>query len=252
MNKIIVRESILLRKCIIHSSVLHKYPTHINQLTNHVQKRNFTPGFFQSLSASKPVEILQEATIQLHDLTGMHWWSTIIVSTFLLRGCFTLPLALYQTKILAKVENLTSEMPALVKELKFETAVAQKKFNWTDTEARIMYNHSLKKQWTNLIIRDNCHPMKGAVIILFQLPLWIMQSCALRNMLYIQPDPTSLKAQLVCTEMSLGGFGWVPNLVDIDHSFILPVALGLLNLTILEVTSLFILQNVALIMITLL
>ena len=35
--------------------------------------------------------------------------------------------------------------------------------------------------------------------------------------------------------MSLGGFVWIQNLTEVDHSYILPVTLGLINLAILEV-----------------
>ena len=34
-------------------------------------------------------------------------------------------------------------MPEIVKELKKETAVAIKQFNWTEDQARKMYNHSV-------------------------------------------------------------------------------------------------------------
>lgn len=237
MNKIILSERMLFRKCILHSSqaVTHHHTVQ-NHLNIHQQRRNFTPGIWESISASKPVGFLQDLTIQLHDVSGMPWWSTIIVSTFMLRGFITLPLALYQNKNLAKFEKISTEdMPQIVKELKMETAVAVRKFNWTEQQARIMYTRSLDKQWKNLIAKENCHPMKSAVVLLFQLPLWIMQSCALRNMIFMQPDPSIIKAQIVCAEMTLGGFGWIPNLTEVDHSYILPVTLGLINLAILEV-----------------
>lgn len=234
MYRIAIYQSISLPKCIHPASASLVLESHhvVNQ-----QKRNYaTPGFWQSLSESKPVAILQDATIQLHDMTGMPWWATIIASTFLLRGCITFPLALYQNKILAKVERLsTVDMPELVKELKMETAIAKRKFEWTEQQAKSTYTRSLNKQWKNLLARDNCHPAKSFVIILFQLPLWIMQSCALRNMLYMMPDPSSITAQVVCAEMTLGGFGWIPNLIEIDHSYILPVTLGVINLAIVEV-----------------
>lgn len=36
-------------------------------------------------------------------------------------------------------------------------------------------------------------------------------------------------------ELTTGGFGWIQNLIDIDHYFILPSLFGLSNLVILEV-----------------
>lgn len=46
-----------------------------------------------------------------------------------------------------------------------------------------------------------------------------------------------LRAQIVVTEMTIGGFGWIPNLTVVDNSYILPVTLGLINLAIVEVQS---------------
>jgi inner membrane protein COX18 len=51
----------------------------------------------------------------------------------------------------------------------------------------------------------------------------------------MQPDPSSLQAQISFSEMVVGGFGFVPNLTEVDHSLILPVTLGVLNLTIIEI-----------------
>lgn len=51
------------------------------------------------------------------------------------------------------------------------------------------------------------------------------------------PDPTSLEAKLIFTQLTLGGFLWVPNLVEVDSSYILPVLLGLINLSIIQIQS---------------
>lgn len=67
--------------------------------------------------------------------------------------------------------------------------------------------------------------------------MWVFQSMALRNMVNLLPDPTSLQAQIVATELTVGGFGWIPNLTVVDSSFILPVALGIMNLGIIEVIN---------------
>lgn len=235
MNKIVKFEFLHFRRCLSQSSPALHANGFFNPQTQ--QRRQFSQEFWTSVSSSAPVTFGQEAITQLHDVTGLPWWSTIILSTVLLRGVVTFPLAIYQTKIVAKVEKLTEEMPALVAELKGETVFAMKKFGWTEKQTRIMYNRSLKKQWNKLIVRDNCHPAKSAIVLLFQIPLWITQSWAIRNLIYMQPDPTAVKAQLIAAEMMLGGFGWIPNLSEVDHSLILPVTLGLLNLTIIEVRN---------------
>ncbi|KAJ9578456.1 hypothetical protein L9F63_005326 [Diploptera punctata] len=162
--------------------------------------------------------------------------ATIILTTVFVRSVITLPLAVYQNYILAKVENLQLvEMPEIVKELKRETAIAMKQFNWTEKEARMIYNRSLKKQWNNLILRDNCHPFKASILLWVQIPMWISISVAIRNLVYMLPHQDA--AMVTYMEMSVGGFGWIPNLLIPDEALVLPVALGLINLAIVELQT---------------
>lgn len=86
-----------------------------------------------------------------------------------------------------------------------------------------------------MIVRDNCHPAKTFIVLWVQIPLWICLSMALRNMVYALPDPTSLHAQIILTQLTLDGFGWIPNLTEVDASYILPIILGLTNLAVIEV-----------------
>uniref|UniRef100_A0A1I8QCZ7 Membrane insertase YidC/Oxa/ALB C-terminal domain-containing protein n=1 Tax=Stomoxys calcitrans TaxID=35570 RepID=A0A1I8QCZ7_STOCA len=197
----------------------------------------FFASVYQSLSTSTPVHYMQQGLIEIHDFTGLPWWLSIVASTFLFRSLVTLPLTIYQHKITARIEKISLEMPAIVEELKREAAVAMKKFKWTEKQTKLVYQRSIRKQWNKLVVRDNCHPAKTFIVLWGQIPLWIFQSMALRNMINMMPDPTSLQAQIVVTEMTIGGFGWIPNLTVVDSSYILPVALGLINLGIIEIQS---------------
>lgn len=40
----------------------------------------------------------------------------------------------------------------------------------------------VRLQAKEIYVRENCHPAKGSVLLLVQLPLWITMSLALRNM----------------------------------------------------------------------
>lgn len=109
--------------------------------------RNFSfSSFFTTVSNSAPVHHFQEHLVLLHDITGLPWWATIVLSTVALRTVITLPLAIYSNKVSAKLENITVEMPAIVKELKMEAAMARKKFEWSEQQTRIVYNRSVSKQ----------------------------------------------------------------------------------------------------------
>lgn len=68
--------------------------------------------------------------------------------------------------------------------------------------------------------------------------MWISLSISLRNLVYMLPDQ-DLSAKLTFTELSVGGFGFIPNLTEMDSSLILPVTLGIINLAIIEVIKIF-------------
>lgn len=92
----------------------------------------------------------------------------------------------------------------------------------------------MRVQYSKLIVKENCHPAKSMVILLGQIPLWIIQSVSIRNLLSLLPNPADITAQVAYTELTVGGFLWIPNLTQVDASFILPIALGIVNLSIIE------------------
>lgn len=100
-------------------------------------------SIFKWLSESTPVEYAQNFLLSVHDTTGLPWWATIICTTVLVRTTVTLPLAIYQYYILAKLENIKLEMPAIAKEMQKEMAVAIKMYKWDEKTARATYNRSV-------------------------------------------------------------------------------------------------------------
>ncbi|XP_012233652.2 cytochrome c oxidase assembly protein COX18, mitochondrial [Linepithema humile] len=189
---------------------------------------------FKTLSESTPVRIAQDSLLWIHDYTGLPWWLIIVLTTIMMRTTVTLPLFFYQQYILAKLENLKPEMDEIVKELKVETNYAMHKFNWSKEYARPLYNRSLKKQWNKLIVRENCHPAKASIVILFQVPLWISLSMSIRNLCYMLPKQDA-NAYATYQEFATDGLLWITNLTVADP-FVLPVAMGLFNLAIIEIT----------------
>ncbi|KAF2899096.1 hypothetical protein ILUMI_07085 [Ignelater luminosus] len=190
-------------------------------------------GIFRTISESTPVEYLQNFVVDVHDITGLPWWATVMCTTVLLRSSVTVPLAIYQNYILGKVHHIQSELSELAKELRNEVAIAVKLYNWDEKTAQYHFKRSLKKQWNSLVIRENCHPVKASLLIWFQIPMWICFSVALRNLVYILPK-TDVNAQIIFNELSVEGFGWIVDLTQADPFFILPVAMGLINLAIVE------------------
>lgn len=192
---------------------------------------------FTFLSENPVTDSFKTYVISVHEITGLPWWGTVIFSTFLLRIFLTLPLAIYQARIIAKVENISLlEMPEKAREVQKETAIKAKQLGWPESKAKFYYKHTLKKEWNTLIIRDNCHPLKATLTVWFQLPTWIFFSAALRNLAYMLPYKTA-EAQILYMNLAVGGFLWIPNLTQPDGLLILPVLLGLSNLAIIEIQA---------------
>lgn len=64
--------------------------------------------------------------------------------------------------------------------------------------------------------------------------MWVFLSISLRNLSFMMPKQ-DIDAAITYTELTIGGFAWIPNLTSPDSSLILPVTLGLVNLMIIEV-----------------
>lgn len=75
------------------------------------------------------------------------------------------------------------------------------------------------------------------ILLWTQIPLWIINSVSLRNLVFMLPNPNTLEAKVIFTELTLGGFGWMTNLTEVDSSLILPVLLGIINLSIIEIQA---------------
>uniref|UniRef100_V5HCK0 Membrane insertase YidC/Oxa/ALB C-terminal domain-containing protein n=2 Tax=Ixodes ricinus TaxID=34613 RepID=V5HCK0_IXORI len=171
-----------------------------------------------ALSRSAPVAYAQEFLETVHMNSGLSWCTTIVATSLALRIVVTLPLAVYQSHIIARLANLDKEIAQIAHELRGETARAVRMYNLDEKQAKYLYRRSLKKQINNLIVRDNCHPFKSSLVIWFQLPLWIGLSVALRNMAYMMPYQ-DMAAQALFLELSVGGALWFPNLTLPDPSF---------------------------------
>lgn len=100
-------------------------------------------GIFKWLSECTLVEYSQNFLLSVHEYSGLPWWASIICTTILLRTTVTLPLAVYQHYILAKLEKIKLELPIIAEEMKKEMAVAIRLYNWDEKTAKITYNRSV-------------------------------------------------------------------------------------------------------------
>ncbi|KAM9356889.1 cytochrome c oxidase assembly protein COX18, mitochondrial [Symphorus nematophorus] len=188
------------------------------------------PGWYGALSDSTPVHLCEQLLVSVQQVSELPWWLSIAVATLSIRTLITLPLAAYQLVIINKVEALQVEIAELAKRLRYEVSLRARDRGWTDKQSRFQFQKNLRRLVTELYIRDNCHPFKASVLVWVQLPLWISLSLALRN---LSLDQSALHSQLAA-----GGALWFSDLTSPDHTWLLPLCLGLTNLLIVEVFSL--------------
>lgn len=62
-------------------------------------------GWYEALATSAPVQGAEDVLLFAHTASGLPWWGSILLTTVVLRGAVTLPLAAYQHYILAKVRG---------------------------------------------------------------------------------------------------------------------------------------------------
>ncbi|XP_017561754.1 cytochrome c oxidase assembly protein COX18, mitochondrial [Pygocentrus nattereri] len=192
------------------------------------------PGWYESIADSGPVHLMEQLLVFGQQTTGLPWWASIICTTLALRTAVTLPLAVYQTIIIAKVEALQKEIAELARQLSYEISVKAREKGWSEKTCRYHFKKNLRRIVSELYVRDNCHPFKASLLIWVQLPMWVFLSLSLRNLsMGIGHVPAGLQE-----ELAAGGALWFSNLTLPDSTWIIPVSLGLVNLLITEIFAL--------------
>nr|XP_023676747.1 mitochondrial inner membrane protein COX18 [Paramormyrops kingsleyae] len=203
----------------------------------HLPSRNLTtgqPGWYESMANSQPIHLTEQLLVTVQQATGLPWWASIICTTAALRTAVTLPLAVYQMVIIAKVEGLQVEIAGLAKRLSYEVSIRAKQQGWSEKTCRYHFKKNLRRIVSELYVRDNCHPFKASLLVWVQLPMWVSLSLALRNLSTGRAGSPSA----IQEELAAGGALWFPDLTLPDSTWVMPVSLGLINLLIIEMFAL--------------
>ena len=192
----------------------------------------------------------------VHTFSHLPWWGVVISTTVALRLILTLPLAVHQSKTIAKMELLLPTLKQYQEAVKHNVVVKCRRANLPVEEANrqlkkavkfspsnfFPLNHvffpQAKKVARDLYSQEGCSPYRVALLPWVQLPLWITLSFALRNMAGFfpsaggqSPDDTAV----VETSLSAEGCLWFQDLTASDPYFILPIILVTSNLCNIEV-----------------
>lgn len=172
----------------------------------------------------------------MHYQTGLPWWASIMLTSIIARTIINLPLNILDVHTKAKQENLKFELREIAEKIQKKVQRQALSLELSPYRAHYLFTRDFNKEQKQLYIKNNCHPFKSVAIILLQAPIWISFSVAVRNICYMLPQVNTATLQDF-KELTTGGFGWIKNLIDIDHYFILPSLFGLSNLAILEINQ---------------
>ncbi|XP_076174291.1 cytochrome c oxidase assembly protein COX18, mitochondrial [Ptiloglossa arizonensis] len=217
------------------------YPVTVNNIRQYSNLASATAdrvalynnGIIKHISESSFVECIMDALRTLHQYTGLPWWATIILATFCTR-IFTFPLAVHQHQVIANIKNIRDEMKETTEHWKRMVTKNVTTSKWSAAHAKRVYRTNVRRKWKELIIRDNCHPAKVWVIFMLEAPIWLGLSLSLRNFCFMLPKTNDF-AHEDYLQFTTGGFGWMKNLTEIDHLYILPILFGLLSFAMIEI-----------------
>ncbi|KAM6949105.1 mitochondrial inner membrane protein OXA1L [Aplochiton taeniatus] len=163
------------------------------------------------LGSHTPVGLVQNMLEFMHIDVGLPWWGAIVVGTVLARMA-VFPVIVKGQREAAKLNNVLPEMTKLTNKMN-EAKQSGNKFDFA-------------KAYSDLTLFQKKHdvnPLRGFLVPLVQMPVFVSFFIALRKMAYL-PVPS----------MQTGGALWFMDLTAADPFYLLPVAVTATMFFILE------------------
>lgn len=157
---------------------------------------------------------MQELLEWTHLTTGLPWYLTIATVVVGIR------LALFpiMIKVMGNNARLAHIQPRLMANIQ--------KLKRAQSEKRMTEVAALQMETKKLMTDNNCHPIKGLILPLVQMPLFITFFFALRGM-----------SNAGLPDFATGGLAWFENLSIPDPYYVLPVLSAGATLAVLQVST---------------
>lgn len=186
-----------------------------------------------------PVYALQVFLETVHSWTHLPWWAVIVGSTIALRSIVTVPLAIYQNKLLAEIELRQPTISMMTEALKHRVVGECRRSNIPPEEAERQYSRRSRKMISEFYKSEGLSPLKLSILPWTQLPLWFFLSLSLRNLAGFFPWQRNADVVILpCPEITYEGVLWFPDLTAADPTLIIPCAVGIFNLANIELHAL--------------
>ena len=128
---------------------------------SNIRKMSTVDSMFNKLISLPPVHYMEDTLATVHDMMGLPWWATIMLSTCVMRLVLTLPAHITQQKVMAKRYVMSEEMkndilPALEKATNRHVVINK----WSKKKATDNYRR-VAAQFHIMKVREyNCHMAK--------------------------------------------------------------------------------------------
>lgn len=213
----------------------------------------------RNLSSDVPYAVIHAAERfyeGVHHYTHLPWWAVIACCTVALRSLITLPLAVHQNKMLAKIELLTPTLKEYQEAVQHNVIIKCRRENvpYEIANKRVkkevcvcvcisyilrqmchgIFGLQARKVARQLFSEEGCNPYKVAILPWVQLPLWVALSFALRDMTGVFPNRVPLNPEATLS-FANEGLLWFQDLTLPDPYCVLPVVLAFSNLLNIEV-----------------
>ncbi|XP_068704826.1 cytochrome c oxidase assembly protein COX18, mitochondrial-like [Montipora foliosa] len=207
------------------------------QSKRHSSNGHWSPYYFISPDLL-PIHALQTLLETVHSWTHLPWWAVIIGSTAVLRSVTTVPLAVHQNKLIAKIELHQPTVSMMTEALKHRVVGECRRSGLPADRADKLFKKRHRKMIYDYYQSEGCNPLKIYILPWIQLPLWFFLSLSLRNLTGFFPSQRNSDVMLPCPEIAHEGALWFPDLTVADPTLILPFAVGIINLFNIELNAL--------------
>jgi len=203
----------------------------------------FSSGFdsmYKMMINLPAVHYMEDTMAQFHDYTGLPWFGSIILFTAGLRTMISLPAQVTSHKVAAKRTLMFEEINKALPALKEATAKHVRLKGLPAGEAAARYKRVAQTIHSVRVIEYNCHMSKLFLPLYIQIPVWLFNSIALRNLSLMRASPERLASSPVeerFLQLGTEGALWFPSLTSPDPFFILPVIVGATFATNIFLTS---------------
>lgn len=187
---------------------------------------------FSFVSILEPVHSAVEFS---HEFTGLSWHWIIPLSTFLVRSCTTLPVAIInrrRTQKQAELQPLLGAVAPILRARLAQVATANSRgVQLSNEQIEVLAVKERRKRRVELFRRHKCQAWKSLVLLpSVQLPLWISLSLVFRAMC----GWSNLSSIPVEPGFKTDTFLWCTDLVEADPFGALPIIIGILGLANVE------------------